>query len=98
MYLKVHESYRKVAALCDSELLGKKFEEGKMQLNVRENFYKGEHIDEEKAIKRLKQLALDDATFNIVGQKAVKTAMNAGVITKDNVGNVHGVPFALVLL
>ena len=28
LYIKVHKSYRTVVALCDSEILGKKFEEG----------------------------------------------------------------------
>ena len=98
MHIKIHESYRKVVALADSELIGKKFEEGKMQLEVRENFYKGEEVDGERVIERLKQLALDDATFNIVGEKAVKVAIESGVITEGNIAKVDGVPFALVLL
>ncbi|MBU0466043.1 MAG: DUF424 family protein [Nanoarchaeota archaeon] len=98
MQIKIHESYRKVVALCDSELVGKKFEEEKMQLDVRENFYKGDEIDEEHVLEKLKQLALDDATFNIVGEKAVKAAVKAGIIAEEGVGKVSGVPFALVLL
>lgn len=98
MYLKIHESYRKVVALCDKELIGKKFEEGKMQLDVRENFYKGNEITQEKIIERLKQMKLDDSTFNIVGEKSVNAAISAGIITKGNIGKVNGIPFALLLL
>lgn len=98
MYLKIHESYRKVVALCDKELIGKKFEEGKMQLDVRENFYKGSEITQEKIIERLKQMKLDDSTFNIVGEKSVNAAVSAGIITKGNIGKVDGIPFALLLL
>ena len=98
MHIKIHESYRKVVAFCDSELIGKKFEEGKMQLDVRENFFKGEEISEEKAAAMLKSLALDDAIFNIVGNRAVNIAQEVGIIEKDNIGKIQGVSFALVLL
>ena len=98
MHIKIHESYRKVVALCDDELIGKKFEEGKMQLDVRENFYKGEEIGDKEAVKVLKDYFSDDATFNIVGAKSVKAALDAGIILKGNVGKVQGIPFALLLL
>ncbi|MBU0907461.1 MAG: DUF424 family protein [Nanoarchaeota archaeon] len=98
MYLKVHESYRKVVALADSELIGKTFEEGKKQLSITENFYKGDLMEEEKVIEALKDLALDDATFNIVGKKSINTALKAEIIAKEMIAKVQGIPFALVLL
>ncbi|MBU0760499.1 MAG: DUF424 family protein [Nanoarchaeota archaeon] len=98
MRIKIHESYRKVVALCDSDLVGKKFEEGKMQLDVRENFYGGEEVGEVESVEMLKSLALDDAIFNIVGACAVEAAMKAGIINEDSMGKIQGVPFALVLL
>ena len=98
MYTKIHKSYRKVVAICDSELLGKKFEEGNMQLDVRENFYNGEEIDEGKAGDILRDLASDDATFNIVGEKAIKAAIEAGLISTESIIRVRGIPFALTLL
>jgi hypothetical protein len=98
MYLKIHESYRKVAALSDSDLMGKRFEEGKRQLDIRENFYKGDLMEEKQIIETLKDLALDDATFNIVGKKSINAAIKAGIITKEMIGKVQDIPFALVLL
>jgi len=98
MYIKIHESYRKVVALCDKEILGKKFEEGKRQLDVRESFYKGDEVDLQNIVEKLKELRIDDATFNIVGEKAVGVAKEAGVIGNGNVGSVDGVPFALSLI
>ena len=97
MYIKIHESYRKVVALCDSELIGKKFEEGKMQLDVRENFYKGEEIGEEEIVQTLSDLRADDATFTIVGKASINAALEAGIIGEGNVGRINGIPFALVL-
>jgi uncharacterized protein len=97
MSIKIHESYRKVVALADAELIGKRFEEGKRQLDVRENFYRGEVVDGEEVVKMLRSLALDDATFNIVGENSVNAALKSGVITSGNVAAVDGVPFALSL-
>ena len=86
--IKIHESYRKVVAFCDLSLVGKKFEEGKRQLDVRENFYKGEEIDYESVLKMLKDLNNDYSTFNVVGEVAVKAAIEVGLIGEESVGRV----------
>jgi len=98
MYLKIHSSYREVVAICDSDLVGKTFEEGMFQLNVKENFFKGEEINEEKLIETLQNLKQEDATFNIIGKDSVETAIKAGIIGKEGVGKIQDIPFALVLL
>lgn len=98
MYIKVHESYRKVVAVCDEHLVGKKFEEGKKQLDVRENFYKDRAISKELLIPMLQRLLKEDATFNIVGEESIKTAMEAGIIHQGHVAYVQDVPFALLLI
>jgi len=98
IYLKIHKSYRRVVAFCDCELVGKRFEEGKIQLEVRENFFKDREVDEDEVKKILKREQAEDATFNIVGKNAVKIALDVGLISEGNVGKVDGVPFALVLL
>lgn len=98
MIINTIKSYRDIVAVCDKELLGKKFEEGKFQLEVKENFYKGEESNEEEVSKIMKIMAEEDATFNIVGEKSVNTAINAGIIDKENVGEIGGVKFSLVLI
>ncbi len=98
MLLKIHKSYRGVVAVCDSELLGKKFEEGQKILEVRESFYNGEEIKEKKMIELMSDLAKEDATFNIIGKNSVNAALKAGIISKKGIKKVQGVPFALVLL
>ena len=65
MNLKIHKSYREVVAICDSELIGKYFEKGEFQLDVKESFYKGEEISEEKVKEIIKKMSVEDATFNI---------------------------------
>lgn len=97
-FIKVHKSHRIVVAICDSDLIGKKFEEGKRQLDLRENFYKGEEIETGKLIKSLQHYLIEDATFNIVGKSSVKAAIDARIISKTNIDKIQGIPFTLILL
>ena len=98
MLIKIHKSYRDVVAICDSDLIGKRFEEGGFQLDIKESFFKGEKISKEKATKIMQDMSREDATFNIVGEKSIDTALKAGIITKEGIKKIQGVPFALVLL
>lgn len=98
IFINVISSYRNVVAVCDSELLGKRFEQGKFQLDIKESFYKGEEVDEQRAVSIMKRMLAEDATFNIVGKNSVNLALQAGVIAKEGIGEIQGVPFALVLL
>ena len=97
MFLKVHKAYRDVIAICDSELLGKRFEQGKFQLDVKESFYKGERAGEVEIIELMKRMSREDATFNIIGNKTVNAALKAGIINENEVGEIQGVKFALIL-
>lgn len=98
MFVNIIKSYRDVVAICDTELLGKTFEEGEFQLFVKESFYKGEDVGEEKLLEIIRDMAAEDATFNIVGVKSTDTAIKAGLITQDSIGKIAGIPFALVLI
>ena len=97
-FVKVHKSYRTVVAICDSELIGKKFEEGIKQLDVRENFFKGNLVSEKEVIKIINFQSKEDATFNIVGEKSVKAAKKAKIINDRGISKIKNIPYALVLL
>ncbi|MEI6731504.1 MAG: DUF424 family protein [archaeon] len=96
MQLKIHQSYRNVVSLCDSDILGKKFEEGKFQLDVRENFYKDKEVSEEEAVEILIRQAMEDSTFNIVGPQAIEAAKKAGILSGEP-SAIAGIPFLLIL-
>lgn len=98
MFVKVHKSYRDVVAICDSDLIGKKFEEEKFQLDIKESFFKGEEVDENRMAKIMKDFNREDATFNIVGEKSIEIALKQGIITSDGIKKIQNVPFALILL
>jgi len=96
--IKIIKSYRDVVTVCDTKLIGKKFEEDRFQLDVKESFYKGEETSLEKAKKIMQDMKKEDATFNIIGEKSVNTALKAGIISKQGINKIQGIPFALILL
>lgn len=98
MYIKIHKSYREVVGICDVELIGKQFEEDIFQLDIKENFFKGEDLDEEKLIETMQDLSKEDATFYIVGEKSTSAAIKAGLIKENSVKKIQNVPFSLILL
>ena len=98
MLVKIQQSCRYIVAICDSNLIGKRFEEGKLQLDIKESFYKGEEKTKEQVLHIIKKMAAEDATFNIAGKESVQTAIESGLISQENIGKIHGIPFALVLL
>jgi len=98
MLVKIHDSYRLVVAICDKDLIGKKFEEGERVLEIKPSFYEGEEKTEEEVLRSIEMAAAEDATFNIVGKKAIATALKTNLIKKEGIGEIQGVPFALSLL
>ena len=96
--VSVKESYRSIVSICDEDLLGKYFEDGKMQLDIKKDFYSGESKSIEDVIELLKDLKKADSTFNIVGKESIDAGLKAGVISKLGVMKLKGVPFALSLL
>lgn len=96
--IKIHSSYRNVVAICDSDLIGKRFEEGKRQLDCRANFYKDKELGFKEAVKVIDKQSYEDATFNIVGKESIKASIEAGIIGKSEVDKIQGIPFALTLV
>ena len=75
---------------CDEKLIGKKFTDGKFQIDVSKEFYDGERINTEVLKKYLK-----DATIaNLVGEETIKCAIELGLIDSDCVIKIKGIPHA----
>jgi len=97
MLVKIHKAYRKTIAVCDVELLGKKFEEGNMQLYVNEEFYGGEKKTEDEIVKILRREKYEDSIFNLVGEKSINAGIKAGIIERECIIKIEGIPHALSL-
>ena len=81
---------RKLVAVCDGELLGKCFEENGLQIDLTGEFYKGEEADENKLIKMLD----GTSSANFVGKESVDFGLRNGVLEKENVKTISGIPHA----
>lgn len=98
MLVRIIKSYRDIVAICDSDLIGKKFDEGNFQLEVKEEFFKGEEASEEKVVKIIQDMSKEDATFNIVGKRSVNAALKAGIISEEGIKKIQGIPFIMILI
>ncbi|MCW1297952.1 MAG: DUF424 domain-containing protein [Candidatus Parvarchaeota archaeon] len=79
-----------IVALCDKELIGKKFSDGNLRLFVNPRFYKGKIISKKKAIEELRKATI----ANIVGKRAIDLAIKAGIIKEENVIKIKDIPHA----
>ena len=82
-----------VLAVCDEELLGKTFTEGKLRLHVSEAFYGGDTVEEGILIQHLQRAS----SINLVGGRVVSIAIREGLVDADRVLTVDGVMHAMVL-
>ena len=88
-YVKFHEN---VVAICDEDLIGKIFDDGKIKLEILPRFYGGELMDE----KQIKDLLAKGKNLNLVGAKCIKIALDNKIIKEEHVLYVKGIPHAQV--
>ena len=93
MYVKIHARRENtIVAIADKELIGKKFEEGKLQLEVSESFYKGELKSEKEVIE-----ILEEAThLNLVGKRIINLALKQNIIQEENILRIQNIPHACI--
>lgn len=91
MIVKIHKRKEKtIVAVCDSNLIGKKFEEGDRQLDLASDFYAGE----EREYKEVGDIIRNADIINLVGENAVKIGLQEELITKDHILVIDGIPHA----
>ncbi|MGV8174150.1 MAG: DUF424 domain-containing protein [Methanothrix sp.] len=91
MYMKTHEQGAEtLIAVCDCDVLGRKFSEGQLRIDVSPDFFGGE-----KASCTEVEAALAGATMaNFVGCRTVEHAISLGYVEKDNVLSIDGILYA----
>jgi len=90
IFVKVHKGPTEIVAICDKELIGKIFSEGKYELKVGEFFYKGKEVNEDE----VKEIMMDANNLNIVGERSINIAIKLGIVNEKNVLNIGGVKHA----
>lgn len=81
-------------AACDRELLGKKFEEGELRIEINPEFYFESYVSEKTFLNSMKIATI----ANLVGEKVVGLAIREGYIDRDNIMRIAGVPHAQMVL
>lgn len=79
-------------ACCDKELAGKTLIEGEICFEVRESFFKGFKVSEEKLAELLKNAE----NANIVGKKTINAALKQDLISKSSIKFIQKIPHALI--
>ena len=93
MYVKIHKSGdRHIVAVCDEDLIGKKFETKKLVLNISERFYKGEKLSDEKTYEIMENAI----NLNLVGKKTIDLALKNDIIRKENIIKIEKIPHAQI--
>ncbi len=98
MRVKIHKSYRNIIAICDSNLLSQKFEQDNTEIDLTGEFFNGEEFSSDEVLSIIQDGKTEDATFNIVGEKAVALALKSGIISKEGIITIQDIPIALTLL
>jgi len=83
---------RKLVTLCNSSLIGKKFSEKDLNLNITERFYKGGKLNED-ILKTLEPGVM----LNIVGEESIKIALKYKLINKRNIIRIKKIPHAMLI-
>ncbi|MGI0141665.1 MAG: DUF424 domain-containing protein [Candidatus Micrarchaeales archaeon] len=94
IYIKVHKTEKgDMIAMCDENLIGKVFSEGKMELDLKtySDFYKGDLMSKEHILSALSFNELYSA--NIVGEESVGVIIKKGIADEGQVKRVAKVPF-----
>lgn len=94
--IKIHNE--QVVAVADSELIGKKFSEGKLQLDIHKVFYDGDEFEEEEAEDMIKKMLMKNVSFNFVGHRAINIAVKLQIIDKQNILKIKGVPHSISIV
>ena len=79
---------RYFVTLIDKDIVGKKFEENELQLDLTSEYYKGEEKKEEEILRILQKAY----SINFVGEKSVELGVSNGFIDKKMILKIKGIP------
>ncbi|MEM1537183.1 MAG: DUF424 family protein [Candidatus Bathyarchaeia archaeon] len=93
-YMKVRKIGNHVLlSICDAEILGKTFREGKIVFQVTKEFYGEEEVEIEEAIAMIENSTI----VNLVGKNVVEKAVEKGYVHPEAILRIEGVPHAQIV-
>jgi len=91
MIARVHNAKGKtILAVCDSALLGKKFEDKNLLLDLTADYYRGEEMSEERIFALVRTASI----LSFIGKQSVAFAFSRGLISEASILRVKGIPHA----
>ncbi|MHA1835669.1 MAG: DUF424 domain-containing protein [Candidatus Odinarchaeia archaeon] len=82
-----------LVAVCDKEVLGKEFKEGKLRLKVNPSFYRGQLLSIEDTIEEIKNSSI----ANIVGNKIVEKIKEEGLVHESSILRISGISHVQII-
>jgi hypothetical protein len=79
--------------ICDAEILGKTFEEGKIKFHVKKDFYMGARVNVDEAMCMIENSTI----VNMIGKNVVNRAIEKGHVHPEAVLEIRGVPHAQIV-
>lgn len=79
--------------ITDSEIVGKRFEQGKLQLDLTTQFYKGQ----EKNVEEIEEIVSRARYIHFTGDKSVQLGLNLKLIDQKKILHIAGIPHAEVV-
>ena len=94
VFLRVfRDAKHTLVAACDPELLGETFREGKLKLEVKQDFYKGARASVADVLA-----AIDTADIaNLVGETIIEAAVQKRLVDPTAIVHISGVPHVQIV-
>ncbi|MCK4967443.1 MAG: DUF424 family protein [Candidatus Aenigmarchaeota archaeon] len=91
--LKIHDSGKgSIVAICDSDILGCVFVENDFILDIDEDFFGGDIVDNDKILVLIKSAH----TVNACGNKIVEFLISENIIKTSHVKTIDNVKYAMI--
>jgi uncharacterized protein len=81
-----------VVNICDTELIGRTLVEGKLKMHISEAFFGGDLVEEDEAVRLLRESAM----VSLAGHKSVGMALSNNMGSPKAVREIEGVPFLMI--
>ena len=94
VYVKIHRFGKKVMlAICDENLLGKRFKEKELIFEIKKTFYCGIKLSADEALNLIEKSSI----INLVGNNIVKMAIERGYVHPEAVLKIIGILHAQII-
>lgn len=83
-----------VLVISDAEIIGRKYEEGNLQLDLSKEFYRGERKSEDELLQMIDRFYI----LHLTGPKTVSLFVRLKLVDPAKVLSVKGIPHAQVYM